>query len=112
MGDPELEYLLANGRLPDTQPYQTIVEGPVGRAYCEGYLHGLRKPSGNVITTVVEFLAPRRLVETLFAMQQKIEDGCFSHGLGEKGGKGLPLFNAAMDAQRISYRIVLVKRTL
>ena len=92
------------------QPYQTIVEGAVGRTYCEGYLRGLRKPSGNVVTIVVEFLAPKLLIDTLFAMQKKIEDGCFSHGLGDKGGKGLPLFNAGLAAAEISYRIVLVKR--
>mmetsp|Transcript_20803 Transcript_20803/g.48853 ORF Transcript_20803/g.48853 Transcript_20803/m.48853 type:complete len:113 (-) Transcript_20803:366-704(-) len=111
MGDTELRYLLENGRLPDTQPYQTIAEGPAGRAYCEGYLRGLRRPSGNVVTTVVEFAAPRGLVEALFAMQRKIEDGCFSHGLGDRGGRGLPLFNAEMDAGNVSYRIVLVKRS-
>lgn len=111
MGDEELQYLLANNQLPDTQPYQTIVEGPVGRTYCESYLRGLRKPSGNIVTTVVEFHAPKSLIDTLFSMQKKIEDGCFSHGLGDKGGKGLPLFNASLAAEDISYRIVLVKRT-
>ena len=43
-------------------------------------------------------------------MQHKAEDGCISHGLGDKGGKGLPLFNAALQAQRTAFRIVLVKR--
>jgi len=85
MGDEEFAYLLANGILPDTQPYQTIVEGPVGRTYCEGYLRGHRKPSGNVVTTVVEFEAPAALIDKLFSMQKKIEDGCLSHGLGDKG---------------------------
>lgn len=107
MGDEELSHLLTNGLLPDTQPYKTIVES---RAYCEGYLRGLRKPSGNVVKTVVEFAAPAPLVERLFSMQRKIEDGCFSHGLGDKGGKGLPLFNAALEAKETSFRIVLVKR--
>ena len=66
MGDDECMHLLAHGRLPDTQPYQTIVEGSIGRAYCEGYLRGLRKPSGNIVTTVVEFETRRSLIDTLF----------------------------------------------
>lgn len=111
MGDEECAYLLTHGQLPDTQPYQTIVEGSVGRTYCEGYLRGLRKPSGNIITTVVEFKSTRSLVDTLFAMQRKIEDGCFSHGLGDKGGKGLTLFNHSLSSGETTYRIVLVKRT-
>ena len=36
MGDEECAFLREHGVLPDTQPYQTIVEGPAGRAYCEG----------------------------------------------------------------------------
>ncbi len=44
-------------------------------------------------------------------MQKKVEDGCSSHGLGDKGGKGLPLFNAALAAREMSFRIVFVKRT-
>ena len=110
MGDEECAYLLAYGQLPDTQPYQTIVEGQVGRAYCDGYLRGLRKPSGNIVTTVVEFETTRALVNLLFSMQKKIEDGCFSHGLGDKGGNGLPLFNASLAAKETTFRIVLVKR--
>ena len=111
MGDDECAYLLAHRKLPDTQPYQTIVEGPIGRAYCEGYLRGLRKPSGNIVTTVVEFETKKSLIDTLFSMQKKIEDGCFSHRLGEKGGKGLPLFNESLASGETTYRIVCVKRT-
>lgn len=110
MGDPEVAYLLQHGTLPATQPYQTIVEGQKGRDYCEGYLRGHRKPSGNIITTVVEFLAPKALIDQLFAMFKKAEDGCFSHGLGDKGGKGLPLFNASLSSGETTFRIVLVKR--
>ena len=32
--------LLSTGLLPDTQPYQTIVEGSDGREYSEKYLRG------------------------------------------------------------------------
>jgi len=59
---------------------------------------------------VVEFCTPKALVERLWAMQQKVEDGCLSHGLGEKGGRGLPLFNASLAAGETTFRIVLVKR--
>ena len=110
MGDEECAFLRENGVLPDTQPYQTIVQGETGRTYCEGYLRGKRKPSGNIVTTVVEFLAPKVLVDELFAMFSKPEDGCLSHGLGSKGGKGLPLFNASLAAGETTWRIVLVKR--
>ena len=109
MGDREYAHLLAHGQLPDTQPYQTIVEGAGGRAYAEKYLRG-HKWVDSSPTTIVEFNAPRSLVETLFARQQKPEDGAMSHGLGEKGGKGLPLFNAAMRSGDMTHRIVLVKR--
>ena len=109
MGDREYAHLLTHGELPDTQPYQTIVEGATGRAYAEKYLRGLKWVDSSP-TTVVEFNAPRSLVETLFAKQQKVEDGAISHGLGDKGGKGLSLFNAAMRSGDITHRIVLVKR--
>ena len=121
MGDPELKHLLQNGVLPDTQPYQTIVEGEAGRKYAEKYLRGLKKaspsrPLHSTPSTVVEFVVPRTLVQQLFAMQTKIEDGALSHGLGDKGGNGLPLFNACLRQGREtgaagSFRIVLVKRT-
>eukprot|EP01047_Picozoa_sp_COSAG01_P058167 COSAG01_NODE_6817_length_3485_cov_42.916716_1_plen_918_part_01 len=122
MGDLELKHLLSNGVLPDTQPYQTIVEGEAGRRYAEKYLRGAKKPSpsrppGSTPTTVVEFVVPRELVEQLFAMQSKIEDGVLSHGLGDKGGGGLPLFNACLrrraaeEGVAASFRIVLVKRS-
>eukprot|EP00037_Helgoeca_nana_P028614 m.337734 g.337734 ORF g.337734 m.337734 type:complete len:165 (+) comp27796_c0_seq21:797-1291(+) len=110
MGDPEVAHLLEHRQLPSTQPYQTIVEGPDGRVYCEGYLRGHRKPSGNVITTSVEFIAPKRLIDQLFLMFRKPEDGCISHGLGDKGGKGLPLFNASLIAGETTFKIILVKR--
>ena len=63
-----------------------------------------------MITTVVEFAAPKALVDELFAMFSKPEDGCLSHGLGPKGGKGLPLFNSSLAAGDTTWRIVLVKR--
>lgn len=109
MGDAEFATLARTGQLPSTQPYQTIVLGEPGRAYAEGYLRG-RKRVDSAPTTVVEFLAPRELVEALFARQCKPEEGCLSHGLGDKGGGGLPAFNAALAAGAVTWRVVLVKR--
>eukprot|EP00930_Biecheleria_cincta_P072070 TRINITY_DN5950_c0_g1_i1.p1 TRINITY_DN5950_c0_g1~~TRINITY_DN5950_c0_g1_i1.p1 ORF type:complete len:332 (+),score=43.70 TRINITY_DN5950_c0_g1_i1:28-996(+) len=109
MGDMECHHLLTSGTLPDTQPYQTIVEGKEGRIYAEKYLRG-HKSVDSSPTTVVEFAAPRGLVQHLFAMQSKNEDGAISHGLGDKGGRGLPLFNASLQSGETTFRIVLVKR--
>ena len=77
--------------------------------YAEKYLRG-HKWVDSSPTTVVEFNAPRSLVETLFGMQQKAEDGAMSHGLGDKGGKGLPLFNDSLQSGSTTFRAVLVKR--
>mmetsp|Transcript_6778 Transcript_6778/g.11919 ORF Transcript_6778/g.11919 Transcript_6778/m.11919 type:complete len:213 (+) Transcript_6778:44-682(+) len=109
MADIELTYLLRNGQLPDTQPYQTIVEGEEGRTYAEKYLRG-HKSVDTSPTTVVEFAVPRALIDLLWGMQSKNEDGAISHGLGQKGGKGLPYFNKCLQDGEGSFRIVLVKR--
>ena len=110
MGDLEVKYLIENGTLPDTQPYQAIIEGPVvGRAYAEKYLKGMKKVD-TAPTTVVEFCIPSTLVEELMAIQHKVEDGAISMGLGDKAGGGLPLFNAALRTPPSSFRLVLVKR--
>eukprot|EP00727_Mastigamoeba_balamuthi_P001152 m51a1_g11033 hypothetical protein (141) ;mRNA; f:425798-426347 len=74
MGDAEFAHLMSTGLLPATQPYQTIVEGPEGRAYAAKYLTG-RKWVDTAPTTVVEFDAPAELVRRLFEMQCKAEDG-------------------------------------
>ena len=109
MGDPECLYLLEYGELPDTQPYQTIVEGPNGRVYAEKYLRGHKKVDSSP-TTVVEFVAPKPLIDALFEQQCKVEHGAISHGLGDKGGKGLARFNASIAAGDTTFGIVLVKR--
>lgn len=109
MGDIECQHLLTSGTLPDTQPYQTIVEGKEGRIYAEKYLRG-HKSVDSSPTTVVEFAAPRVLVQHLFAMQSKNEDGAISHGLGDKGGQGLPLLNFSLQSGETTFRIVCVKR--
>ncbi|CAE7767371.1 unnamed protein product [Symbiodinium microadriaticum] len=109
MTDKECSFLREHGTLPDTQPYQTIVEGDEGFQYCKKYFCGKKKVTPPV-STIVEFLCPRALVDQLFAMQWKIEDGARSHGLGNKGGKGLPIFNEALESGAISWRIVFVKR--
>eukprot|EP00933_Yihiella_yeosuensis_P062723 TRINITY_DN656_c1_g1_i1.p1 TRINITY_DN656_c1_g1~~TRINITY_DN656_c1_g1_i1.p1 ORF type:complete len:186 (-),score=37.83 TRINITY_DN656_c1_g1_i1:151-708(-) len=112
MGDTELLHLLNYSILPDTQPYQTIVRGAEGRNYAEKYLRGHKKVDSSP-TTVVEFAMPSEAISTLWAMQSKNEEGAISHGLGDKGGKGLPLFNACLqDPESASFfRIVLVKRS-
>lgn len=111
MGDIELSYLLINNLLPDTQPYQAIVPGPGGRAYMEGYLKGKKKVDTNP-TTVVEFIIPQTLWDTLFAIQHKNEDGVISIGLGNKAGKGIELFNESLESKESTYKIVTVKRSL
>jgi len=110
MGDRELVCLLRHGVLPDTQPYQTIVEGAAGRAYAERYLRGSKWVDSSP-TTVVEFTCPAALIRRLFSMQCKPEDGCLSHGLGDKGGKGLPVFNESLMSGESTFRLVLVKRS-
>ena len=109
MGDLELEYLLAHGALPSTQPYQAVIEAAAGRVYAEKYLNG-KKWVDSAPTTVVEFTIPASVVTTLMAIQCKPEDGAMSMGLGSKAGGGLPIFNKAL-AESGSYRIVKVKRT-
>mmetsp|Transcript_128370 Transcript_128370/g.256402 ORF Transcript_128370/g.256402 Transcript_128370/m.256402 type:complete len:216 (-) Transcript_128370:82-729(-) len=109
MSDNEYSHLLVHGILPDTQPYQTIVQGDEGRAYAEKYLRG-QKSVDSSPTTVVEFAAPKELIDHLFSVQSKNEDGAISHGLGNKGGRGLPLFNASLQSGQTTFRTVLVKR--
>ncbi|KAL6065520.1 Peptidylprolyl isomerase [Balamuthia mandrillaris] len=109
MGDAEVLHLVQHNRLPDTQPYQAIIEGPVGREYAEKYLAG-RKWVDTSPSTVVEFDPPESLVKTLFERQHKAEDGAISMGLGDKAGGGLPLFNESMDKGETTWRIVKVKR--
>ncbi|CAK0815271.1 unnamed protein product [Prorocentrum cordatum] len=93
MGEKECSFLLQNGTLPHSQPYQTIVRPDEGRRYAEKYLRGHKQVHSSP-TTVVEFM-PRALVDMLFDLQIKSEDGAISHGLRDKGGTGLPLFNAS-----------------
>ena len=109
MGDIELLYLLANNQLPNTQPYQAIVEGDAGRTYMEKYLHG-QKYVDTTPRTVVEFTISITLKDMLFSLQHKVEDGVISMGLGNKAGNGLDLFNKDMLNGLSSYRIVTIKR--
>ena len=109
MNDEELSHLLMHGVLPTNRPYQTIVRGEEGRAYAEKYLRGTKWVNTSP-TTVVEFVCPADLIEELFAMQCKPEEGALSHGLGDKGGKGLAKFNASLSSGASRHRIVLVKR--
>ena len=72
MTDKECSFLREKGILPDTQPYQTIVEGDEGFQYCKKYFCGKKKVTPPV-STIVEFMCPRTLVDTLFAMQLGFE---------------------------------------
>jgi hypothetical protein len=110
MGDTEVTYLVEHGVLPDTQPYQAIIEGENGRLYANKYLTGGKYTKSNP-RTIVEFCAPTELIETLKQKQMKIEDGALSMGLGDKAGKGLPLFNESMRKGETTFRIVKIKRS-
>lgn len=109
MGDAEAGFLVANGELPATQPYQAIIEGPQGRAYSAKYLNGLKRTDTHP-TTVVEFKAPVAVVQRIREVQCKVEDGAISMGLGDKAGKTLPLFNASLRDGSATFRLVHVKR--
>ena len=73
MGDAEVLFLVQNGQLPGTQPYQAIIEGENGRAYAEKYLNG-QKRVDTLPSSVVEFVCPKSLIEQLFALQVR----CFA----------------------------------
>lgn len=110
MGDIELQFLLQTHQLPDTQPYQTLTRNEEGRRYCEMYLRS-NKYVDTCPTTVVEFLCPKALIDDLYRIQSKIEDGTMSHGLGNKAGKTLSRFNEALARGEITWRLVLIKRS-
>jgi len=111
MGDAELGFLREHQQLPSTQPYQTIVEGPAGYEYCKRYFTGQKKVDSGV-TSIIEFEMPQELQATLWKMQCKAEDGVLSHGLGDKGGKGLPLFNKGLRCGQVTWQVVFVKRPM
>lgn len=108
MGDTELLYLVKNNQLPDTQPYQTVVES---YDYAEKYLNGKKRTDTNP-STVVEFTTPKKLFEYFKTKQIKIEDGCLSVGLGFAAGKCLPMFNESLEKGETYWNIVKVKRKL
>jgi hypothetical protein len=110
MGDREATYLITYNQLPSTQPYQAIIEGDNGRTYAEKYLRGTKKVDSQP-TTVIEFIAPTELIDNLFAIQHKVEDGALSMGLGNKAGGGITMFNESLAEGQTTYRIVLVKRS-
>lgn len=111
MGDNELRFLIDNGVLPATQPYQTLTRGQEGRLYCEKYFRS-NKHVDTSPTTIVEFHCSYVMIETFFAKQSKIEDGTISHGLGHKAGGTLIEFNESLRNGETTWRIVLVKRPL
>lgn len=109
MGDCELQFLLQNGQLPATQPYQTVVEGVQGFQYCMKYFNGQKSVDTHVVT-VIEFCCPTALVQSLFHTFHKAEDGCLSTGLGSKAGNTLNVFNCAQADGRIRWTPVFVRR--
>eukprot|EP01132_Coremiostelium_polycephalum_P009176 gene9176-11248_t len=111
MGDLELNYLIANGHLPDTQPYQAIIEGPNGRNYANKYLTG-KKWTNTHPNAIVEFTSPLELIEKLRSIYTKVEDGALSIGLGNKSGNSLHFFNDSMKSGETTFRIVKLKRTI
>jgi hypothetical protein len=111
MGDAEILHLVQHNRLPETQPYQAIIEDAIGREYAEKYLNGKKRVDTNP-TTVVEFMAPEVLIEELSKIQHKIEDGAMSIGLGNKAGGGVKRFNDNIASGAITWRIVKVKRAI
>lgn len=111
MGDVEIQFLVQHNRLPDTQPYQAIIEGPRGFVYAEKYLAG-KKRTDTHPTTVVEFVCPTALIEVLKKMQMKAEDGAMSMGLGNKAGGGRNMFNECFSKGESTWRIVKVKRPM
>lgn len=110
MGDAEFAHLLQSNQLPATQPYQTLARNQEGRQYCESYFRAGNKYVDTHPTTVVEFDCTRSLVDAFYAKQSKVENGTISHGLGDKAGSTLPLFNRALADGSIPWRVVLVKR--
>ena len=111
MGDAEVLHLVKNNQLPETQPYQAIIEGEVGREYAEKYLNGKKRVDTNP-TSVVEFMPPKALIEELFKIQHKVEDGAISIGLGDKAGGGVKRFNESILNGTTTWRIVKVKRAV
>ncbi|EGC40058.1 hypothetical protein DICPUDRAFT_74432 [Dictyostelium purpureum] len=111
MGDIEVQYLVENKLLPDTQPYQAIIEGSCGRAYANKYLTGKKWTDTNP-STVVEFTCPIDLIEKIKSIQTKIEDGAISMGLGNKAGNTLHYFNDSLRDSKSTFRIVKVKRQI
>ena len=104
MGDIEFQHLLQTNQLPSTQPYQTLTRGQEGRNYCESYLR-TNKFVNTSSTTVVEFHCSKEMIDGFYSIQRKPEDGTLSHGLGDKGGKTLSTFNAALQSGDTTWRM-------
>ncbi|KAN0044791.1 hypothetical protein ACTA71_006314 [Dictyostelium dimigraforme] len=111
MGDIECDFLVLNGFLPDTQPYQAIIEGSNGRQYANKYLTGKKWTDTNP-STIVEFTCPIELIEHCKSIQTKIEDGALSIGLGFKAGNTLKFFNDSLKSHQSTFRIVKIKREI
>jgi hypothetical protein len=62
------------------------------------------------VTTIIEFCCSAVFVDELFVIFSKAEDGCMSHGLGNKAGGTVSRFNAAIASGLIVFRVVFVRR--
>lgn len=83
MGDTELKFLVEHNELPDTQPYQTLVEGSNGLDYCMKYFMGKKYVDIEVVT-IIEFKCVKQLTESLFRTFHKAEEGCLSTVYGTR----------------------------
>jgi hypothetical protein len=109
MGDEEVQYLVDNGALPETQPYQAIIRGHAGRSYADKFVVGAKQVDTHP-SSIVEFNMPTALIDALFAIQHKAEDGALSHGLGRAAGRTVAQFNAALTNGSGWFRVVKVRR--
>ena len=57
-------------------------------------------------------MPPKALIEALFKIQHKVEDGAISIGLGNKAGGGVTQFNESITSGATTWRIVKVKRPM
>jgi hypothetical protein len=109
MGDEEVQFLVENGVLPDTQPYQAIIRGHAGRQYADKFVIGAKQVDTHP-SSIVEFNMPTKLIDALFRIQHKAEDGALSHGLGRAAGRTVAQFNEALQDGTGRFRVVKVRR--
>lgn len=85
-------------------PYQCSKRFSLKLSMCAVAEHGYPNPGSDYSKNMLFQGLPLRIdiipscsgTSKLLCRQWKIEDGARSHGLGEKGGKGLPFFNESL----------------